>query len=120
MSDTLQFVLTCVLLGINNVIVVKLYRHGRKRQHKKQERQFIRQAQIAYPGSIITFIAVNSSEKEVMADIERQLRDAAEAHAESHGDHGSNERLWAEPWPTFPQEHPSDEDGQSDRGLDGS
>lgn len=66
------------VLVVNNVIVVWLHERRRKRRARKQHQQFIKKVQAYYPGHTVTFISVASSDKEAMAKIERQLKDATE------------------------------------------
>lgn len=47
-----------------------------KRNQKRKERQFLRRLQIQYPDATIQLIAVESSDKEAMAQIEQQLKES--------------------------------------------
>lgn len=77
--DTVLWLVAWIpVLVINNMIVIWLHERRRKRRARKHDTQFIKKVQAYYPGHTVTFIAVESSDKEAMAKIERQLRDATE------------------------------------------
>lgn len=65
------WIMMIVLYVINDLIAIWYYKQRQKRKHEK----FLRAVKVEYPDAHLTFIAVESSDKEAMADLERRIRE---------------------------------------------